>query len=64
MKLSFESDLQFQQDAIQSITALFEGQPLEEAIQEFDLGEKERRGASGHEVTEELKNLSEAEEEG
>ncbi|MAW94301.1 MULTISPECIES: DEAD/DEAH box helicase family protein [unclassified Leeuwenhoekiella] len=41
MKLSFESDLQFQQDAIQSITALFEGQPLEEAIQEFDLGEKE-----------------------
>ncbi|RXG30691.1 restriction endonuclease [Leeuwenhoekiella marinoflava] len=39
MKLTFESDLQFQQDAIKSITDLFEGQPLEDAVQEFDLTE-------------------------
>tara|TARA_R110000751_G_scaffold125869_3_gene227620 strand:+ start:12224 stop:14875 length:2652 start_codon:yes stop_codon:yes gene_type:complete len=41
MKLTFESDLQFQQDAIKSITDIFEGQPLEDAVQEFDLGEKD-----------------------
>ena len=40
MKLTFESDLQFQQDAIKSITDVFEGQPLEDAVQEFDLAEK------------------------
>ena len=41
MKLTFEADLQFQQDAIKSITDVFEGQPLEDAVQEFDLGEKD-----------------------
>ena len=37
MKLTFESNLQFQQDAIKSITNLFEGQPLENSIMEFNL---------------------------
>ena len=32
MKLTFESNLQFQQDAIKSITDLFEGQPMEDSI--------------------------------
>lgn len=32
MKLSFESNLQYQQDAIQSIVGLFEGQPDNESI--------------------------------
>ena len=36
MKLTFESDLQFQNDAIKSITDLFEGQPLEDAVFEFN----------------------------
>lgn len=40
MKLTFESNLQYQQDAIKSITDLFEGQPLEDSILEFDLKEK------------------------
>lgn len=40
MKLTFESNLQFQQDAIKSITDLFEGQPLEESILEQSLKEK------------------------
>jgi len=40
MKLTFESNLQFQLDAIKSITDLFEGQPLEESIMEFHLKEK------------------------
>ena len=40
MKLTFEPNLQFQLDAIQSITGLFEGQPLEESIMEFHLNEK------------------------
>lgn len=39
MKFTFEPDLQFQQEAIHSITGLFEGQPMEEAIQEYDLNE-------------------------
>ncbi|NOT35830.1 MAG: DEAD/DEAH box helicase family protein [Saprospiraceae bacterium] len=39
MKLSFEADLQFQQDAIKSITDLFEGQPMEDSIFEFKLEE-------------------------
>ncbi|WP_037320388.1 DEAD/DEAH box helicase family protein [Salegentibacter sp. Hel_I_6] len=41
MKLTFEPNLQFQQDAIKSITDVFEGQPLEDAVQEFDLGDKD-----------------------
>lgn len=40
MKLTFEPNLQFQLDAIQSITGLFEGQPLEESIMEYHLNEK------------------------
>jgi type III restriction enzyme len=40
MKLTFESNLQFQQDAIKSITDLFEGQPMEDSIIEYDLNEK------------------------
>ena len=39
MKLTFEPNLQFQLDAIQSITDLFEGQPLEESIVEYHLNE-------------------------
>ncbi len=41
MKLTFESDLQYQQDAIKSITGLFEGQPIDGSIAEFGLKEKE-----------------------
>lgn len=41
MKLTFESNLQYQQDAIKSITDLFEGQPLEDSIVEFSLKEKQ-----------------------
>ena len=39
MKLTFESDLKFQLDAIKSITDLFEGQPLDDAGFEFQLQE-------------------------
>lgn len=41
MKLTFEPDLQFQQEAIKSITDLFKGQPLEESIMDFDLKGKQ-----------------------
>ncbi|MGM8362449.1 DEAD/DEAH box helicase family protein [Flavobacterium sp. ARAG 55.4] len=47
MKLTFESNLQYQQDAIKSITDLFEGQPLEDSILEFDLKEKQRSFIQG-----------------
>jgi len=40
MKLTFESNLAYQQDAIKSITDLFEGQPLEDSILEFNLKEE------------------------
>ena len=40
MKLTFDSNLQYQQDAIKSITDLFEGQPLEDSIMEFNLKEE------------------------
>jgi len=40
MKLTFESNLQYQQDAIKSITGLFEGQPMEDSITEYHLNEK------------------------
>jgi len=40
MKLTFESNLDFQQEAIKSVTALFEGQPLEDSILEFELKEE------------------------
>lgn len=39
MKLTFEADLPFQQEAIKSITDLFEGQPMEDSIFEFKLEE-------------------------
>ncbi|OQY01823.1 MAG: DEAD/DEAH box helicase [Desulfobacteraceae bacterium 4572_130] len=39
MKLTFEPNLQFQQDAIKSITDLFKGQPLEDSIMEYNLNE-------------------------
>jgi type III restriction enzyme len=39
MKLTFEADLQFQQDAIKSITDLFEGQPMEDSIFETKINE-------------------------
>lgn len=47
MKLTFESNLEYQQDAIKSITDLFEGQPLEDSILEFDLKEKQRSFIQG-----------------
>ena len=40
MKLTFESNLQYQHDAIKSITGLFEGQPMEDSITEYHLNEK------------------------
>jgi type III restriction enzyme len=40
MKLSFEANLKYQQEAIKSITDLFEGQPLEDSILEFNLKEE------------------------
>ncbi len=39
IQLSFEPDLEYQQDAINSVTGLFEGQPLEDSIVEFNLNE-------------------------
>lgn len=40
MKLSFESNLDHQLKAIKSITDIFEGQPLEDSLVEFDLNEE------------------------
>jgi len=40
MKLSFEPNLQYQQDAIKSITDLFAGQPMEDSMVEFKIEEK------------------------
>jgi type III restriction enzyme len=40
MKLTFESNLPFQQDAIKSITDLFEGQPSQDSILEFNLNQE------------------------
>jgi type III restriction enzyme len=36
MKLTFDSNLQYQNEAIKSVTSLFEGQPLEDSIIDFD----------------------------
>lgn len=41
MKLTFESNLLYQHEAIKSITDLFEGQPLEDSIMEFNLKEED-----------------------
>jgi len=40
MKLSFESHLEHQLKAIKSITDIFEGQPLEDSLVEFNLNEE------------------------
>lgn len=40
MKLTFEPNLNFQQEAIKSVTDLFEGQPLEDSIMEFKINEE------------------------
>jgi len=40
MKLTFEANLQFQQDAVKSVTDLFEGQPMEDAVAEYSLNEQ------------------------
>ena len=40
MKLAFDSNLHYQQDAVKSITGLFEGQPMEDSILEFNLKEE------------------------
>ena len=39
MKLAFESNLQYQQEAIKSITDLFEGQPLEDSSIKSEISE-------------------------
>lgn len=39
MKLTFEPNLNYQQEAVKSITDLFEGQPLEYSVLDFDLKE-------------------------
>jgi type III restriction enzyme len=63
MKLTFESNLSYQQEAIKSITDLFEGQPLDDSILNFDLKEKQKsfiQGLSNNLVLSEdqiLKNL-------
>jgi type III restriction enzyme len=41
MKLTFESDLQYQQEAIKSITALFEGQPPQDSVDEYNFKKEE-----------------------
>lgn len=41
MKLTFESDLQYQIDAIKSIANLFEGQPANNTILEFELQDEQ-----------------------
>ena len=40
MKLHFEPNLLFQLDAINSVVRLFEGQPAEESMMEFNLQEE------------------------
>ncbi len=47
MKLSFESNLNYQQEAITSITDLFEGQPLEDSLIEFSLPEMQQSFIQG-----------------
>jgi type III restriction enzyme len=47
MKLTFEPNLSFQLEAIKSITDLFEGQPLEDSIINYDLKEKQKSFIQG-----------------
>lgn len=39
MKLSFEPNLEYQLQAIKSITDLFEGQPLEDSLLQIQISE-------------------------
>jgi type III restriction enzyme len=39
MKLTFESNLNYQQEAIKSITDLFEGQPLDDVVFTSEISE-------------------------
>lgn len=41
MKLSFESNLQYQQEAIQAVVGLFEGQLQDNAVFQYDINEKQ-----------------------
>lgn len=41
MKLSFESNLQYQQEAIQAVVELFEGQAQGESVFQYDLNEQQ-----------------------
>lgn len=41
MKLSFESNLSYQQDAIQSVVGLFEGQAIEDSLFQYNLNEQQ-----------------------
>lgn len=41
MKLSFESNLQYQQEAIQAVIGLFEGQLQDNAVFQYDINEKQ-----------------------
>jgi type III restriction enzyme len=47
MKLSFEPNLTYQQEAIRSITGLFEGQPLEDSIVEYEISKSTLNLISG-----------------
>ncbi len=42
MKLTFDANLHYQQDAIKSITGLFKGQPMEDSILEFNVLSKDQ----------------------
>lgn len=41
MKLSFESNLSYQQDAIQSVVGLFEGQAIEDSLFQYNFNEQQ-----------------------
>lgn len=41
MKLSFESNLQYQQEAIQAVVGLFEGQAQDDSVFQYDLNEQQ-----------------------
>ena len=41
MKLSFESNLSYQQEAIQAVAGLFEGQLRDNAVFQYDINEKQ-----------------------
>ena len=41
MKFSFESNLSYQQEAIQSVVGLFEGQAIEDSLFQYNLNEQQ-----------------------